>query len=273
MKQISGIDLAHMNNGAHFLFMTNVLERAETNEKVTAKAANQVTNLKAAMEKEDEYLKLSRKSLITDEIAAADAERDTLYSSYKATVGSFLKLPSADMAKAAKVLNQHLIDYAISPRMQLDRETGLLINLITDLEEKYKAEVELLSLTSLVSHLKAANERLRSLTGERTDVRTGNVVGALKAARKVTDDAYRALVQMINALAVVEGDADYAKFIDYVNTEITHYKREVLGQSVSSTTTTDGSTTTTEDDAPVVDDGSTDEGGGTVSEDDIPEVM
>ena len=272
MREIANINVAKMTNGAHFLFMTNILERAEANEKVMAKAGNQVTNLKTAMAKEDEYLKLSTKSLITDDIATADAERDTLYSSYKATVGSFLKLPSADMAKAAKVLNQHLKDYAISPRMQLDRETGLLVNLITDLEGKYKAEVELLSLTSLVSHLKAANERLRSLTGERTDERTSNVVGALKAARKETNDAYRALVKMINALALVEGDADYATFIDYVNTEIVHYKREVLGQTASASTG-DSTTDTTDDDAPVVDDEGTDEGGGTVSEDDIPEVM
>ncbi len=40
--------------------------------------------------------------------------------------------------------------------MQLDRETGLLMNLITDLEGKYKSEVEILSLTPFVTNLKAA---------------------------------------------------------------------------------------------------------------------
>ena len=39
---------------------------------------------------------------------------------------------------------------------------------------------------------------------------------------------------MINALAFVEGETDYADFIDYVNTEITHYKQEVIsGRSAS----------------------------------------
>ena len=33
---------------------------------------------------------------------------------------------------------QHLKDYAIAHKIQPDRETGLLINLITDLEGKYK---------------------------------------------------------------------------------------------------------------------------------------
>ena len=243
MKEIGEIYLGRMNNGAHFLYVTKILARAEANEAMAAKVATQVSNLKAALAKEDECLKLSTKSLISDDIAKADAERDTLYSSYRSTVESFLKLPVENMAKAAKVLNQHLKDYGISPRMQLDRETGLLNNLIADLEGKYKAEVELLSLTSLVALIKDANERLSKLTDERTDVRTTTVVGALKAARTVTDDAYRALVKMVNALALVEGDTVYADFITYVNTEIVHYKREVLGQKASGTTAdTDAST-------------------------------
>ena len=251
MSKISLISLERMNNGAHFLYVTKVLARAETSEAVAAKAATQVTNLKTALAKEDECLKLSTKILISDDIAKADDERDTLYSSYRSTVESFLKLPVENMAKAAKVLNQHLKDYGISPRMQLDRETGLLKNLIADLEGKYKAEVELLSLTSLVALIKDANERLNKLTDERTDVRTTTVVGALKAARAATDNAYRAMVEMVNALALVEGDTAYADFITYVNTEIVHYKREVLGQKASGATA-DASTST---------DASTDTGG------------
>lgn len=114
--------------------------------------------------------------------------------------------------------------------MQLDRETGMLLNLVTDLEGKFKAEVETLALTPFVTNLKAANERVRTLTASRTEERMAVPVGALKASRKASDEAYRALVKMVNALALVEGEADYAAFIDYVNTEITHYKREVLGQ-------------------------------------------
>ena len=67
----------------------------------------------------------------------------------------------------------------------------------------------------------------------------------MKTARSASDDAYRALVKMVNALALVFGETDYADFIDYVNTEITHYKREVLGQKATATTT--GGTSTDSD--------------------------
>lgn len=230
MKEISTISLERMNNGAHFLYVSDILARAEADTTVKEKAAAQVAALKTAVAQEDEDLKLSQKSLLTDDIADADAERDSLYSGYKKAVSGFLNLPVEAMAQAAKVLNQHLKDYAIDPQMQLDRETGMLINLIADLEGKYRDEVATLSLTPFVTNLKAANERVRALTASRTEERMTVPVGALKVSRKATDEAYHMLVKMVNALALVEGEADYAAFINYVNTEVTHYKREVLKQ-------------------------------------------
>lgn len=233
MKEISTISLERMNNGAHFLYVSNILARAEADAKVKTKAAAQVAALKAAVAQEDEDLKISQKSLLTDDIAKADAERDALYSGYKKAVAGFLNLPVEAMAQAAKVLNQHIKDYGIDPKMQLDRETGLLMNLVTDLEGKYKSEVATLSLTPFVTNLKAANERVRTLMTERTEDKIDIPVGALKASRKASDDAYRMLVKMVNALALVEGETDYTAFINYVNAEIVHFKREVLHQKAT----------------------------------------
>ena len=97
-------------------------------------------------------------------------------------------------------------------------------------------------MTAFVTNLKEANERVRTLTLQRTNEKMGITVGALKTARTASDDAYRALVKMVNALALVFGEKDYTSFIDYVNTEITHYKREVLNQKSTSPSTSGGST-------------------------------
>lgn len=263
MKEINEIALTRMNNGAHFTFVGNILARAEKDSTVKAKAADQVAALKKAFEAEDAALKISQKSLITDDIAQADSERDALYTGYKKAVNGFLTLPVADMAKAAKVLAQHIKDYNIDPKEQLDRETGMLVNFISDLETRYKEQVETLALTPFVTNMKSANERVRTLTLERTEERMTQTVGAMKAARNASDEAYNQLVRMVNALALVFGDTDYANFIDYVNTEITHYKREVLNQKASAT---GGSTEGGNGDGG---DGGN-EGGGTPSEPDTP---
>jgi len=237
MKEINDINLQRMNNGAHFTFVSNILARAKSDNTIKTKTSELVAALDKAVAAEDDALKLSQKSLITDDIAKADNDRDTIYSSYKKAVESYLALPVAEMAQAAKVLAQHIKDYKINTADQLDKETGMLVNFITDLEGKYAAQVTTLGLTPFVANMKEANERLRALTLQRTNERMGLVVGAVKNTRTVTDNAYRALVKMVNALALVLGDTDYASFIDYCNTEITHYKREVLGQKANAADT------------------------------------
>lgn len=241
MKEIYDINIQRMNNGAHFTFVSNILARAEADTAVKGKASELVSNFKVAVAAEDEALKISQKSLLTDDIAKADIDRDALYAGYKKAVEAFLAMPVADMAQAAKVLAQHIKDYKINTAGQLDKETGLLVNFITDLEDKYSAQVAKLGLTAFVINLKEANERVRMLTLQRTNEKMGVTVGALKAARTASDNAYRALVKMVNALALVYGEKDYTAFIDYANTEITHYKREVLNQKASAPSTSGSS--------------------------------
>ena len=229
MKEIQTLPLTSMNNAAHFLFISNMAERAEKDAAVSEKCAAQVKTLRAAVTAEDENLQISAKSLTTDKIAEADRLRDQLYAGYKKAVAGYAGFPMPDMADAAKVLQQHLKDYKIDPKAQLDKETGLLVNFIQDLEGKHKAQVEKLALGAFVEKLKAANEEVRSLMGQRTDERAAKTAGALKAARVASDEAYRMLVLHVNAHALLEGEADYAAFIDYANTEIAHFKQDVMG--------------------------------------------
>lgn len=237
MMELKNITLERMNNGAHYLYVSNILANAEKNAQLKTKASAQLAALKTALAAEDDALKLSQKSLLTDDIMEADRLRDALYNGYKKAVKGFLNLPDETMAAAARVLNQHIIDYGISTTDQLDKETGLLINFVTDLEGKYATQVSTLSLTPFVTALKGANEQVRTFTAQRTQERMLQPVGALKKARRASDEAYRTLVKWVNALALIEGEKDYASFIDYANTEVTHYKREVIGQKADATAT------------------------------------
>ena len=272
MKEIYDINIQRMNNGAHFTFVSNILARAEADTAVKEKASELVSNFKTAVSAEDEALKISQKSLLTDEIAKADSDRDALYAGYKKAVEGFLAMPIADMAQAAKILSQHIKDYKINTADQLDKETGLLVNFISDLEDKYAAQVAKLGLTAFVTNLKEANERVRTLTLQRTNEKIGITVGALKTARTVSDDAYRALVKMVNALALVFDEKDYTAFIDYVNTEITHYKREVIGQKAKNPSTSGGSSVTSPDNGNKPSSGGSKPSGGGSSSGDIVEI-
>lgn len=229
MKEIQTVALTHMANAAHFMFVSNMAERAEKDAAVAEKCAAQVAALREAVKAEDENLQVSAKSLTTDKIAEADRLRDQLYAGYKKAVAGYAGFPVESMAEAAKTLNQHIKDYKIDVQAQLDKETGLLVNFVQDLEGKLAEQVKALSLTAFVEKLKSANEDVRELTSQRTDERTAKTAGALKAARAASDEAYKMLVLHVNAHALIEGEESYAAFIDYANTEIEHFRKEVIG--------------------------------------------
>ena len=228
MKQIEPIKLGIMNNGSHFLFITDTVGLATADAKVKTKVTAELTALQTALKAEDDALALSKANLLSKEIKAIDAERDKHYKALRKAITFFLNHPDAELVKAAARLEQLLKDYNINPAMQLDRETGLLLNLISDLETKSAADVTALALTPVVQAMKQANDKLREVTRARANDRAVQIVGQLKQAQHASDEAYRTLIQKVNALAVVEGEADYADFISKMNEQVKHYKQEVL---------------------------------------------
>jgi len=236
--EIVQTDFSHLNNGAHFQFIKNVSDRLATDTKIKENAVGQavIKALTEALTTEDKYLVLSQKSLLTDEIAHADKERDTLFTGYRTAVKGVLNMPVAALAKNAHELWQHLADYAIDPQMQLERETGLITNLCTDLAGKYATQVQALGLKAYVDALKTANERVETLLVQRTTDNSTKVVGALRTAREASDKAFRNLSKVVNALAILGNPADYAAFIDFINTLIKRYKEQAIPTSTAKAT-------------------------------------
>ena len=230
MKKIKGFDLRGLNNGAHFQFMKAVTEQlateTEINKNAVAKAA--VEALVAKFKAEDECLSISQKNAESDAIAENDALRDALFMGYKKAVGSYVKFPVAEKAKASKTLLQRIKDYKIDPDMQLERETGLITNLVADCEGKDAAAVALLNLTDYVAQLKAANAKVESLIKARSMAKAPQVAGALKQARRASDEAYRRVAEVINALVSLGMAEGFDTFILYLNETITRNEQEVL---------------------------------------------
>lgn len=234
--EIKEIALGRMNNGAHYQFVYNTLTKAEDDAKINEKAATAVAALKETVIAEDDALKISQKSLLTDDIVAADRKRDELYMAYRKLVKGSLNAPLDEMAEAAKVLNQNIKDYGIDPQMQLDKETGLLANLLGDLTDKYASQVKTLGLTAYVTALETANDAVNALIMQRAEENSVKVAGALKTARAATDEAYKKLIKLVNALMTVEGEEGYEDFANYMNEEIDRYHKEVLTAKKKSST-------------------------------------
>ena len=228
--EIETLGLKSVSNGAHFVFVESICKRLDSETELLKneyfkKAADA---LKAAFNEENRYFALSKKSASTDEILAADADRDTLYSAYYRSVKSFLRVSSSDLHTAAKTLWQSLVDYGIKPSMQLERETGAIQNLLEDCEQKYSAEVAKLGLQTVLASLKTANAKVSELLYSRTTEQSKQVAGALRKARQQSDEAFKQVRKVANAMATL-GSAEALKpFADFVNQLIKRYEDEVL---------------------------------------------
>lgn len=245
MKKISKITPEQLDNGSHFMFMSDAHGTAVADANIMLKSnlAPLVTALGQALQKEDECLKLSQKLFTTDQIKELDKTRDKLYQGYKTIVETYLEFTLKAETEAAKYLNQHIIDYGIDPRDNRQRESGLLLNFTADLQGKYADYVQTLHLTDYVAQIKLYNDQLIEATSTRTKERSQMTTGALAEARVQTDAAYRSLMEMVNALALVEGDAPYAAYIDYMNALIKEYKQTVLNQPTGGSSSGGGTST------------------------------
>lgn len=228
MKEIAEITVKALNNAAYFSFHSDFLKALEADTKVSEKVSPQIKAYKTALEKVNEAMVISQKSHKTDEIAKADRERDQLYMGLKNAVKSYAHIPNEEMQTAQKVLAQVIKDYGIKTSMQLDKQTGLLVSFIQDLETKYTNEVSRLGLATFLTPLKQANEKVKVVLSERTEEQSTKEAGAMKSARNTTDEVYRLLVKHINAHALLEGEENYVNFIDFANEHIDRFKKNVL---------------------------------------------
>ena len=233
VKEIIWTDLTRMNNGAHYQFIKNVHENisAETELLTDTRIKAAADKLDEALNKEDECYARSRKSFATDEIVAADALRDKFFMGFRKTVKGLLNHPDPETALAAQHIEQLIKDYRIDPDMQFERETGAITNLVGDCEAKYLADVNKLNLKPYVDALKAANTKVDTLLMGRNRERVGQEVGALRAARQASDDAYLWLVKLVNALALTGDQSKFGAFIDLMNVVVKRYKEQVINSS------------------------------------------
>jgi hypothetical protein len=229
-----------MSNGAHYSYMEKQLGHLSDDRYAASKIAPLLDDLKKCFAEEAAHLKTFQKNPLSDQIAAADHQRDQFYLAIEETVRAAVHHPEAARATAASDLVQAFKEYHIKTRGQRDTETGMLDNVIDDMRSLFAKQVSLLGIKAYVDALEQANNQVKTLSAQRAEQQSHVVVGALKNARKATDVAYKAVVAMLNSLMMVEGEAKYKDLELVLNTEIVSAKRQILGIHAVGNTQDDG---------------------------------
>ncbi|MDR0988822.1 MAG: DUF6261 family protein [Prevotellaceae bacterium] len=239
---IESMGMSKMPNGGHYSYVENQIKHLTDNKNVSSKLPPLLAELQKKFDVEAQKLVTFRTNPLTEAVAAADKKCDTLYRGIVAYVRGFRNYPLADNVAAAKDVELLLHEYNINISSQVNKELGLMENLIDDMRNKYPKQVLLLGLTDYVNALDAATKELKAAMDERLTQQSSVVVGALKAARKETDAALKQIFTVLNALIVIDGEDKYRKLALLLNAETTHAKRQMLGQHAQGNTDESGDT-------------------------------
>ena len=227
MIKIDNLKLENLRNGAHFEFHSSTIQRAKSNSTVNTQFEKFLTPYNADFQLEDKALKVSQKSFLTDDIVKVDDLRKNLYLTYRKMVKAMLDYPIENMASAAKVLAQNIKDYNIDPNGQMDLETGLLHNMLTDLKGDLAEQVELLNLTPVIEQLETANTKM---SGIMTLLIPRENQSPIPITRYKIDEDYRKFIQVVNAYILMEEDEEVISFAKKQNAAILRY-RQIIGQT------------------------------------------
>jgi len=222
--KISSIHLNNMRNDAHFQFHTEFRDLVVQQNPLTLKVKPQFDSYLPLYNRVDDALKKIVKSEFTAKIHEADKARDEIYLGIVETNTAALRHFNPAVRQAAERLKILFDTYGNVANKPLNEETSAIYNILQELKGKYTADVESVGLTQWVAELETRNQTFEGLVKERFDetaARTTDIV--MKQARAQLDEAYKTIVERINALAVVEGVAAYEPFIKTLGAVITKY--------------------------------------------------
>lgn len=129
--------------------------------------------------------------------------------------------------QAAKQLMQIFKYYGTGSRisrMNQDAKTGLLINLLQDLAKpQAQQHLSALQLTDAITALTNHNLAFKHEQLNRRNAKAEYVTGVAKNARLDAQNAFMAFVEVVNALAILEGEEKYVELKQYLNVLFKRY--------------------------------------------------
>lgn len=183
-----------------------------------------INTYKAAYEKFDEALKDETQVPAAALVSKADELRDEASRKLRNYAKLMTEHPVAEKAAIAQEVVDILNKYDDPTTLPQTEESGVLHNIMQDIEKLGSEKREKIHIDEWSGHLQDTMDAYDKAVAQRAEEESGRTVGIVKAARQETDEAYRTLISGVNAFTEIEGDAEYAAFIDALNSHIKHLK-------------------------------------------------
>ena len=185
----------------------------------------------------DEAYAQTRKWAQTEDIEGLDKGRDQALSAFNAALKSMQSSPVAAKQQAAKLLMNIREKYTLNASDEYMKETTAIQQMIQEMEENVQAD-QALTATGLIDwfqDLKQKNAAFLAKMNERTAAQAGQQKGIVREKRLLAEAAYKNVVRLINAAAIMEMPEgfDWNSPIDRLNAEVEHYRQILARRSAT----------------------------------------
>ena len=201
--EVKEIHKQSLQNMEHFQFASHVIAMCEESGIEKIKAV--LKPLKTAVAEEDKALNLPRKQEGTADLEELDRVRDQAYRALQLLIEMHSYSADTTKQKSAQQMNEVMSRYPKLASANYDKETGMIKNLVTDLNAaELSAAVTQLGASNSVMRLSVANSdfelRYRALL--KTALPSGTF--DVKALRAATDEALNAVIRRMDSLDDLE---------------------------------------------------------------------
>lgn len=183
-----------------------------------------ISAFKAAVDAFDIALKASSINPASAEVAATDTARDDSWRKINNYVKAMCGYPDDDVAASAIEARALFEKYGDPTSLAQTEKSGILHNLLQDLEGLDSAKREALTLDPWINNLRKKEEAYLAASNWRTEANSTRQVGIVKDSRVAAEVSYRTLVDTVNAYVVFNGAETYATFINHLNAIIDRQK-------------------------------------------------
>lgn len=190
----------------------------------TAGLKSAVEAFKQAYQQFDTALKAATTVPAAKRAAELDALRDEAWRAMCEYAKASMAFPLADISLTATEVYGLFRKYGDLATLPQTEETGRLHNLLQDLAAVAPARMAAANFKPLLESLQRCEDDYLVAASERAAQEGTVQVGIIKKNRAVADEAYRTLVETVNALAIVNGVPPYTAFINPVNAIIDRQK-------------------------------------------------
>ena len=223
--KIKSIDIYSQRNEEHLGFMSETLGIFK---KYTPAAIDVPTpffiRFNKAVEGEDVSYKIVVKSAYTLELSKRDAIADSALGGFSTNFRAFLTHYDPIFQAAAYRIKVDYDAFGDIRKKSYVAQATDTINLLQVLNGKLADDIALLNLDGWVTRIEETHNSFMEVYNERHDEKAEkDALARLRDCRIETDEAYRAIIDRVNAGIIFNGEDKYKQFVIDINVSIDYY--------------------------------------------------